>query len=180
MKVSIIVANSNGGVIGKDNKLPWSLPADMANFKRLTMNNYVIMGRKTYESIGRALPYRDNLVVSKDAFYGEDTGERIAAFTSIEGALWYVKRWEDFIEKEQEVFIIGGQQIYESAIKDNLVDFIYQTEIHEFFEGDAFFKISNPDDWELVELKKYYADDKNAHDYTMKTWKKKLAPSGVN
>ncbi len=129
MKVSIIAALSNNGVIGKGGRLPWHIPEDLAWFKRHTSSHPVIMGRKTYESIGRRLSGRDNIVITKQKNY---TAPGSRTFDSLQEALKTLKECS-----YDEVFIIGGEQIYRQALE--LADRLYLTMIHEDFDGDAFF-----------------------------------------
>jgi len=129
MKISIIVSMSKNRVIGKDNKLPWHIPEDLQWFKRHTLNHSVIMGRKTYESIGKILPERENIIISKQKNY---SAPGALLFNSLEDALSEMKRKE-----KDELFIIGGSRIFEDSL--HLADRIYLTLIHREFEGDAYF-----------------------------------------
>lgn len=126
MKLFVIAAMSKNRVIGKDNKLPWDLPEDLKRFKELTLNKTVIMGRKTFDSIGKPLPNRDNIVLSRSNINID--GVQVAA--SIEKAL-------EFANPDKDVFIIGGQNIYEQTME--LVDYIYLTVVNSTIEGDAYF-----------------------------------------
>ncbi|WP_223836725.1 dihydrofolate reductase [Paenibacillus oceani] len=160
--VSMIVAMAQGGVIGKDNKLPWRLPADLAFFKRTTMGHPVIMGRKTYESIGKPLPGRLNIVLTRDASYAAD-GCRVVhtpeeAFEAAAG---------------QSPFVIGGSEVY--GLFFRYADRIYVTSIEERFEGDAFFPELDPDQWEVTSSVAGEVDEKNAHPHTFLTYERKLA-----
>ena len=125
MTVSLIVAVSQNGVIGSNNKLPWRLPADLKHFKELTMGHPVIMGRKTYESIGKSLPGRTNLVVTRQ---GKFKTEGCQVVHSVEEAI-------RFCGNTDEIFIIGGASIYQEALP--YADKIYLTRIHKDFEGNA-------------------------------------------
>jgi dihydrofolate reductase len=127
MTVSLIVAYSRNRTIGKDNALPWKLPGDMAHFKRTTMGCPVIMGRKTWESLGRALPGRRNVVITRQDNY-QATGAETA--TSLDQAL-------EMTRDDPEVFVIGGAQIYEQSLQ--VADRIVATEVHAIIDGDAFF-----------------------------------------
>src|SRR6185437_4993177 len=128
MKLSIIVAASKNLVIGKNNSLPWHLPADLKYFKKVTMGHCIIMGRKTYESLSKPLPGRPNIVITRDSNYGNNNG--IIICTSLQEAYDQAK-----LKGESEAFIIGGAQIINEAIKT--VDKIYLTEIDAIIEGDA-------------------------------------------
>lgn len=131
MLVSLIAAYSkdslNRKVIGKDNRLPWHCPSDLRRFREYTTNNAVIMGRKTFESIGRVLPKRDNIVLSRNT---ELSIPGVYVFQNLEAALQFAGT------RNHEVFIIGGQEIYELALPH--VDRLYLTEISGSYEGDAF------------------------------------------
>ena len=126
-KLSIIVAMSSNRAIGVNNTLPWHLSEDLKHFKSLTTGHTIIMGRKTYESIGRPLPNRRNIVVSRNlnTFY-----DGVEIVHSLEDAF-------SISSNDEEVFIIGGSNIYEQSL--NLVEYLYITEIAKAFEGDAFF-----------------------------------------
>ena len=125
MQISLIVAASQNGVIGKGNKLPWKLPADLKRFKELTMGHPVILGRKTFESIGKPLPGRTNIVVTKQKNYPAE-GIRVAH--SVEEA---IRSCGD----AEEIFVIGGASLYGQALP--YADKIYLTIIHQDFEGDT-------------------------------------------
>ena len=131
MIISLIVAMAKNKVIGKDNKLPWQIPEDLKRFKRLTLGHPIIMGRKTFESIGRPLPGRDNLVLSRDPQY-QAVG--IQSFTSLEEVLQFCR---NNYATDEEVFVIGGEQIFKQALP--LADRIYLTKILSEVEGDTFF-----------------------------------------
>lgn len=129
MKISLVVAMSQNRVIGKNNRLPWHLPEDLKRFRAITLNKPVVMGRKTFDSIGRILPQRENIIVSRQVSL-EIPGARV--FASLEQAL------DDCEKKETpEVMIIGGGEIYRLAFEK--ADRIYLTLIHQSLEGDAFF-----------------------------------------
>lgn len=133
--INIIVAHSMNRVIGMDNKLPWHLPGELQYFKQITSGHTVIMGRKTYESIGKPLPNRRNIVITRNKEYA---AEGVEIVHSLEEAL-------KLSESAQERFIIGGAQIYEEAL--NIADRLYVTLVYGHFEGDAHFP--------------YYYDDYN-------------------
>jgi len=134
-KLSIIVAISSNRVIGVNNTLPWHISEDLKHFKSLTTGHTIIMGRKTYESIGRPLPNRRNIVISRNT---EASYEGAEVVHSIEDAFSICKN-------DNEVFVIGGSNIYEQAL--SLVDYIYITEIKKSFSGDAFFPEINKQMW---------------------------------
>ncbi|GEM78299.1 type 3 dihydrofolate reductase [Vibrio superstes] len=151
MIISMIAAMANNRIIGKDNQMPWHLPADFIWFKKCTMGKPVVMGRKTYESIGRPLPGRHNIVISRDA---ELTIEGVTTVTSIESAL-------EVVSDESEVMIIGGGSIYEHCLP--MADKLYLTYIDLEVDGDTQF----PDwgeGWQQTHSEQYLSDEKNAHD----------------
>lgn len=129
-KISLIAAISKNNVLGKDNKIPWYLPEDLKRFKQLTTNHPIIMGRKTYQSIGRPLPNRTNIVITRDHNFKAIEG--IIVVDAIEKALEKAKQIET-----QEIFIIGGGEIYNQSI--NLADKLYLTVIDKEIEGDVYF-----------------------------------------
>ncbi|CDU06197.1 dihydrofolate reductase [Vibrio coralliirubri] len=150
MIISMIAAMANNRVIGKDNQMPWHLPADFAWFKRSTMGKPVVMGRKTYDSIGRPLPGRPNIVISRDESLKI---EGVTTVTSIEQAL-------ELLSDVEEVMIIGGGSIYESCLPK--ADKLYLTYIDFAVDGDTQF----PDwgeGWKLSFNESYQADEKNKH-----------------
>lgn len=163
MKISCIVATADNRVIGKDNQLPWYLPEDLKYFKKVTMGHTVIMGRNCYESIGRPLPKRINIVLTRDPYYAS-TGIQTAHH--IEEALQIA---ED--AGEDEVFIIGGGMIYEQTEK--YWDTLYITEVDLAVEGDVFFPEIDFRQWQIVSAVFNPADEKNPHNYTFKVYSRK-------
>ena len=138
--ISMIVARSRNHVIGRDNQMPWKISADLQFFKRVTMGHPVIMGRKTWESIGRPLPGRRNIVVSRNADYEATGGELVG---SLEEALKSLSEFE-------RVFVIGGEQLFTQAFPK--ADRLYITEIDlDIDGGDSFFEVPNASDWQEVE-----------------------------
>ena len=154
MILSLIVAVSKNNVIGVDNRLLWHMPADLKHFKTTTMGSPVIMGRKTYESIGKPLPGRTNIVVTRNEDFEAD-GCTVA--NTLQEAV-------DLCEKEKEVFIIGGGEVYKQAI--HTADRIYITRIDHLFEGDTHFPEINFSEWKLVKYEKHHADEKNQYEYS--------------
>jgi dihydrofolate reductase len=146
-KLSIIVAMSSNRVIGVNNTLPWHLSEDLKHFKFLTVGHTIIMGRKTYDSIGRALPNRRNIVISRNI---EISCEGAEVVHSIENAFSISKN-------DGEVFVIGGSNIYEQAL--HLVDHLYITEIKKSFLGDAFFPEINKSIWVETSREDHIAND---------------------
>lgn len=138
--ISMIVARSRNHVIGRDNQMPWKISADLQFFKRVTMGHPVIMGRKTWESIGRPLPGRRNIVVSRNADYKATGGELVG---SLDEAL-------NSLSEFPRVFVIGGEQLFTQAFAK--ADRLYITEIDLDVEGgDTFFEVPNESDWKEVE-----------------------------
>lgn len=136
--ISLIVAFDDSRVMGYNNKMPWHLPGDLAYFKKTTMGKPMIMGRKTFESIGKALPGRTNIVITRDLNY---KAEGIIIVHSFEEALDVAKK------EEKEIMIIGGEQIFRLALP--IADVLYVTKIQHAFQGDTFFpEIS--DEWKIV------------------------------
>lgn len=150
--IKIIVAVSENGVIGGDNSLIWNLPNDMKRFKQITTGNAVVMGRKTYESIGKPLPNRRNIIISKDTNLFIDECEVV---NSIEEALMLTNN---------DCFFIGGGEIYKQVLP--LTDIIYLTKIHEDFNGDTYFPELNKEEWFESMNESFNPDDKNKHKYS--------------
>jgi dihydrofolate reductase len=153
MRISLIVAMSENRVIGREGVLPWRLSADLRRFKRLTMGHTIVMGRKTFESIGRLLPGRTSIVVTRQANY-DGRGALVAR--DLDEAIGLVADGD-------EAFIIGGAEIYRQALPR--VERIYLTLVHANVEGDTFFPELQQDQWHLVETERHAADEKNEYDY---------------
>jgi dihydrofolate reductase len=150
----MIVATADNLVIGKDNQMPWHMPADLKYFKQVTLNKPVIMGRKTFESIGRPLPGRRNIIISRDINYRSDG---IEVVNSVEQALAEAQGVE-------EIMVIGGGAIYQHCLAK--ADRLYITHIDLAVEGDTHFPDYQEEaNWQLVSEEKHKADEKNAHDY---------------
>jgi len=153
--VAHIVAHTTNRVIGKGNEMPWHLPADLKHFKKITLGKPVIMGRKTYESIGFPLPGRLNLVITRDKNYQAKGCEVVH---SIESALMVAARESD----SDELMIIGGANLYEQTLP--IVSRIYQTVIDTELAGDAFYPKLSSSDWLSTEIGQHMADEKNQYD----------------
>lgn len=151
MIVSAIVAFSENYVIGANNKLLWHLPADLKRFKNLTTNHTIIMGRKTFDSIGKALPNRTNIVITRDKNW---KFEGVISVSNFEEALEIAKQ-----NNESEAFVIGGGQIYDQNFQK--FDKLYVTKIDKFYEGDTFFPIILENQWEIIESILGVLDEKN-------------------
>lgn len=164
MIVSAIVAVAKNGVIGKGNQIPWYLPADLQYFKRTTLHHHIIMGRKSFLSIGRPLPHRTNIVVTRDPFF---VANGCIVARSIEEALGMA-----YDNGDGEAFIIGGGQIYEESLP--FWDKLYLTEVDiEIPDGEVFFPALDYSEWTLVSEEDHSADNKNEYDYTFKVFEKK-------
>lgn len=162
MIISLIWAMADNHVIGKENRLPWRLSGDLQYFKRTTLGKPIIMGRKTFESFGaRPLPGRQNIVITRDTAYQAEGADVVH---SIEEAL---ERAGD----ADEVFIIGGAQLYEQMI--GRADRLYQTRVHATPAGDAFFPFYDESPWQLISIEDHVADDKNDHDYSFWLFKRR-------
>ena len=157
MIISLVAAMGRNRVIGKDNALPWKLPADMNRFREVTMGKPVIMGRKTFESIGRALPNRTNIIITRDADFRAD---ECIIVHSPEEALAAAKN-------AQEVMVIGGSSIFEQFLP--MAHRMYLTMIDEDFEGQTLFPAFNSTEWHETERRAFMPDEKNRYSYTFLT-----------
>lgn len=158
MLVSAIVAVAHQNVIGKDNQIPWYLPADLKYFKRTTLEHHVIMGRNSFHSIGRPLPKRTNIVITRDPFF---TAEGVLVAHSLEEALEIAHD-----NGETEAFIIGGGAIYRES--SHLWDKIYLTEVDVTVGGDVFFPDINPAEWREISRESHAPDEKNEWAYVFR------------
>lgn len=169
IKNSIVVALSQNRVIGLNNQLPWRLPVDLAHFKHVTMGKPMVMGRRTWESIGRPLPGRTHIVVSGSP--GESTAD-FHYVSDIDSALTLGRE----IAAEQgaeEVMIIGGAQVYRQTL--DICDRIYMTKVQAEIDGDAFFPELSDTSWELMHTDHAAADTRNPYSCTFEVWGKKSA-----
>ncbi|WP_413111226.1 type 3 dihydrofolate reductase [Thaumasiovibrio sp. DFM-14] len=153
MKISMIAAMAQGRVIGKDNDMPWHLPADFAWFKRCTMGKPIVMGRKTYDSIGRPLPGRHNIVVSRNADLVIDGVDVVASLQEAKACAGDVA----------ELMVIGGGSFYQACLPE--AERLYLTFIDAHIAGDTQFPVWG-DEWRVVHQEAYSADEKNAYDLT--------------
>ncbi len=160
MIVSLIVAVDEENGMGKDNKLPWHLPADLKHFKSLTTGHPILMGRKTFDSIGKALPNRKNIVISRQQ------GLMIEG-AGVAGSLGEAFR---LCEGEKEAFVIGGAQIFEQSIP--FADILYLTIIHHRFEADTFFPEIDKNSWIEEHSIRHEPDEKNIYPYTFIKYRK--------
>ena len=154
-----MVAVAQNGVIGKDNKLPWHLPKDLPYFKKTTMGKPIVMGRKTYESIGRPLPGRTNIVMSRQQL---QLPEGVVLFDASVSKLGYTA--------DTEVMIIGGAEIYNHFMP--LAHKLYLTKVHANVAGDTHF-FYNTANWQLTEQHDHYADESNPYDYSFCVYERK-------
>lgn len=161
MKLSLIVAFDKNRLIGRDNGLPWHLPADLKHFKSLTMGHHMIMGRKTFESIGKPLPGRTTVIITRQKNF---MAEGCIVVHHLDDALAYCS-------KEEEVFIIGGAQIFNCTLP--LADHLYITEIDHAFEGDTHFPEILPEEWKQISFERHEADEKNGWPYTFINYRRK-------
>ena len=156
MNISIIVAAANLNVIGKENKLLWHLPNDLKHFKKLTTGHCLLMGRKTFQSIGKALPNRTNLVISENTIF---VAPDCYVFSEIELAIQKAMELG-----EEELFVIGGEQIYKLFV--HFIDKIYLTKVHGNFEGDAFFPLTiHAKEWKEISKISNLPDEKHQFAY---------------
>lgn len=162
MILSIIVAASDNDVIGRQGSLPWHLPAEMAYFRKVTLGHPVIMGRKTYESIGKPLADRLNVIITSDKNY---KAEGCIVVNSFEETLTLGQ-----VRKTNEVFVIGGQSVNDQALP--LANKLYLTRIHTHVEGDKFFHF-NPADWQLIWSEKHAADKDNKYPFEFQVYRRK-------
>lgn len=163
MRLSLIVAMDKNRLIGKNNQLPWHLPVDLAHFKKVTMGKPIVMGRKTFESIGRPLPGRQNIVLSRKGFDAEGVTNvgSICEATAL-------------TVNEDEVMIIGGGTIYENMI--DIVDRMYITYVDGEFEGDAWFPEFDETQWSIIEEESTSADSDNRYGCRFVIYDRKLYP----
>ena len=163
MIISCIVAKSRNNVIGSDNNIPWYLPVDLQFFKKTTLGHHIIMGRNCYESIGKPLPKRTNIIITRDAYFISSV---CLVARSIDEALKIA-----YDNGEKEVFIIGGGQIYQQT-KD-LWDKLYLTDVDLVIEGDVYFPEIHADQWNLVSEETHLKDEKNEFNCVFKTMVRK-------
>ena len=162
--VALVVAVAENGIIGQHGQLPWGrMPADLRHFKQLTLGHPVIMGRKTFDSIGKALPGRPNVVVTRQPGWAAPGCEAAA---TVLGALERARELS-----AETVCVIGGGEIYREALPT--VDVVYLTEIHHTFEGDASFPALSPTDWREETRERHEADAQHAYAYSFVTLRRR-------
>jgi dihydrofolate reductase len=163
--ISLLVAVDEGNVIGKDNKLPWHLPADLKYFKNQTWGMPVVMGRKTFESIGKPLPGRTSIVITRNKAW---TFEKVWTAHTITDAVAIAQNLG-----VKEIFVIGGAEIFNAVLPQ--AGRIYRTRIHHHFEGDVFFAALPATGWQLVKSHSHAPDEKNSYPYTFEVWERQPA-----
>ena len=163
MNLSIVAAIANNNVLGKNNQLIWHIPEDLKYFKKLTTGHTIIMGRKTYESIGKALPNRKTIIISRQKDY---IAEGCTVIPNIEAALLLA-------EDDKEVFVAGGGEIYRQVINLPCTSRLYITKISASFDGDTFFPEIDTRSWELIGNDERLPDNKNPYPFAFQTYIRK-------
>ena len=167
MKLSMIVAQAQNRVIGRNNKLPWYLPGDLKYFKQVTMGKPVIMGRKTFESIGKPLPGRLNIIITRNAEYQQ---EGCQVEQSLAAAIELAES-QALIDGTAEAMVIGGEGIYRLALP--AAERLYITQVHAEVEGDAFFPALDIEQWEELGREDFSAVGPNPYDYSFVVYERK-------
>ena len=160
--IIIIAAIGFNNELGKDNDLIWHLPADLKRFKKVTSGHAIIMGRNTFESIGKPLPNRRSIIITRNTSYKKEGCDVVH---SLEEAI-------NLIKDQKNAFIIGGAQIYKEAIEKQLVDQLDITKVHQNFEADVFFPTIDQSVWEEISVETFLPDDKNQYTYSFISYKK--------
>lgn len=158
-----MVAMAENRVIGRDGALPWHLPADFKRLKRLTIGHTLVMGRKTFDSIGKPLPGRRSIVLTRDPAWhhpGVDVAHRFDDALAMAAAAG-----------EDEIFVFGGAGVFRRALPR--ADRLYQTLVHAEVEGDVYFPPFDPADWQLVEDQRHPADPRHAYDYSFRRFERR-------
>ena len=159
--ITIIAAIGNNNELGKGNDLIWHLPADLQRFKKRTTGHPIIMGRNTFESIGKPLPNRRSIIITRNTSYQKEGCEIVH---SLEDAI-------KLIEPQADAFIIGGAQIYKEAMEKNVVDQLDITKVHQDFEADVFFPTIDSKTWKEVSREDFSPDEKNLYTYSFINYK---------
>lgn len=160
--LTLIAAASENNALGKDNDLVWHLPDDFKRFKALTSGHYIVMGRKTFESFPKPLPNRTHVIITRQKDYTVPEGCIVA--NSLKNAI-------ELCPESEEIFIIGGGQIYKQSIE--IADKIELTRVHTTVEADAFFPEIDEDIWEVIQSEYHPKDEKHKHDFTYLTFVKR-------
>lgn len=161
--LSMIAAVANNNVIGKDNKLIWKLPADLKRFKDITSGKTIIMGRKTFESLGRVLPNRKHIVLTRNKEYKIDN-EQVEV-------VYNINDLKPYIESKEECFVLGGEAIYSMLI--NKSNKMYITKINEEFDGDTYFPDIDEGIWKIVKIEKGIKNEENPYEYEYINYERK-------
>jgi dihydrofolate reductase len=162
-----IAAASENNVLGKDNKIVWHLPDDFKRFKQLTTGHYIILGRKTYESLGQPLPNRPHIIVTRKNNY------KVAGCTIANSLDEAIK----LAPKDEDVFVIGGGEIYNQALA--FTDKIELTRVHATIEGDTFYPEISSEEWQLVKEEYHPKDEKHAFDFTYQTFIRTISANNL-
>jgi len=162
MTISLVVAAANNNAIGKEGKMPWHLPADMKHFKNITWGLPVIMGRKTFESIGKVLPGRKNIVITRQLGW---EAEGVVVVKKVEDAFFVAAETD-----AKEAMVIGGGEIYKQLF--DKARRIYLTRVDAEPEADTFFPVLRAEEWHLMSQQKHEADEKNAYNYSFQLWER--------
>lgn len=162
MTLSIIVAASENNVIGINNHLPWHLPVDMKYFKDTTMGKPIVMGRKSFEELGRVLPGRPNIMITRQPEYA---AEGLYVVPSLEAGIEKAKTFGT-----EEIFITGGGEIFKMAL--SIIDRLYLTRVHAEVTGDTYFPEFDPTGWKLVKNERHEKDEKHAYALTFQVWER--------
>jgi len=162
--ITIIAAIGSNNELGKDNDLIWHLPADLKRFKKVTTGHAIIMGRNTFESIGKPLPNRRSIIITRNTSYQKEGCEIVH---SLEAAI-------ELIESQDDAFIIGGAQIYKEAMKKNLVDQLDITHVHHDFDADVFFPSIDLAIWEEVSREHFSKNENNLYNYSFISFKRNV------
>lgn len=164
--LSLIVAMAENRCIGIENRLPWHLPEDLKFFKRTTLGKPIIMGRKTFDSIGRPLPERTNIVITRNSDWQHDG---VVVVNTLESAIKAAENACQYGGVEEAV-VIGGEQIYCLALP--YVDRLYITRVKAIIDGDAFFPEFDQSAWHIADKSEHLSDERNPHGYTIECWVK--------
>ncbi|MEN8776607.1 MAG: dihydrofolate reductase [Polaribacter sp.] len=160
--ITVIAAIAKNNALGKNNDLIWHLPADLKRFKKVTSGHYILMGRNTFESIGKPLPNRTTIIITRNKNYFKE-GCLIA--NSLEKAI-------ELAKDEEQIFIIGGAQIYKEIIAKDLADQLDITLVHKEFDADVYFPEIDLQKWKIVAREDFKADEKNKYEYSFLSYQK--------
>ena len=164
MIISMVVAASENNIIGKDNQLMWHLPADMKFFKNITSGHHVVMGRKTFDALGKILPNRTNIIITRQEDFKIEGGLIV---NDLKSGLDLAKQ-----NGETECMIIGGGDVYQQSMV--WADRIYLTRVHANFEGDTSFPLLDTEEWKMIKNENHFVDEKHIHSFSFQIWERKL------